>query len=87
MSGSFCFEAGDAFRLIALSCLRHLTLNEPALAEGAAEGVHQMRVATRRLRAAISLFRGLFADRESEQVKARLRWLTEQLGLFATTTC
>jgi CHAD domain-containing protein len=60
--------------------LRQLTLNEPALAEGASEGVHQMRVATRRLRAAISLFGVLFDDRESALVKTRLRWLTEQLG-------
>lgn len=73
-------EAGDAFRLIALSCLRHLTLNEPALAAGQADGVHQMRVATRRLRAAIALFRELFDDRESERIKAELRWLTAQLG-------
>lgn len=73
-------EVGDAFRLIALSCLRHLTLNEAALAAGDTEGVHQMRVATRRLRAAISLFRRLFAEQESEPVKAGLRWLTEQLG-------
>jgi CHAD domain-containing protein len=73
-------EAGDAFRLIALSCLRHLTLNEPALAAGHAEGVHQMRVATRRLRAAIALFHELFDDRETERIKAELRWLTEQLG-------
>ncbi|MES1185034.1 MAG: CHAD domain-containing protein [Myxococcales bacterium] len=73
-------EVGDAFRLIALACLRHLTLNEAALAAGDTEGVHQMRVATRRLRAAISLFRRLFAERESEPVKAGLRWLTEQLG-------
>jgi triphosphatase len=73
-------EAGDAFRLIALSCLRHLTLNESALAAGDAEGVHQMRVAARRLRAAIALFRDLFDDRESAPVKARLRWLTAQLA-------
>jgi CHAD domain-containing protein len=73
-------EVGDAFRLIALSCLRHLTLNETALTAGDTEGVHQMRVATRRLRAAISLFRKLFAEGESEPVKTGLRWLTERLG-------
>jgi CHAD domain-containing protein len=39
-----------------------------------------MRVALRRLRAAMSLFGGVLGDAQSEAVKVRLRWLTEQLG-------
>ena len=49
--------AGDAFRRIVDSVLAHLMANQPAAAEGDAEGVHQMRIAIRRLRAALMLFR------------------------------
>ncbi len=49
--------AGDAFRRIVDSVLAHLMANQPAAAAGDAEGVHQMRIAIRRLRAALMLFR------------------------------
>ncbi|MBU0752146.1 MAG: CYTH and CHAD domain-containing protein [Gammaproteobacteria bacterium] len=46
-----------AFRAIALNCLAHLHLNHAgALRDGDPEYVHQMRVATRRLRAAMRMF-------------------------------
>lgn len=46
-----------AFRLIALSCLDHLQQNHPGtIASEDPEYIHQMRVATRRLRAALRLF-------------------------------
>ena len=46
-----------AFRRIALSCLDHLQQNHPgACASDDPEYIHQMRVATRRLRAALRLF-------------------------------
>jgi len=48
--------------------------------EGDTEGVHQMRVGLRRLRAAISIFKELLPDSETEAVKSELRRLTEQLG-------
>jgi len=73
-------QVADGFRMIALACLRHLTLNEVALAQGDAESVHQMRVAARRLRAAISLFGPLLEDGESQAIKQQLRWLQQQLG-------
>src|SRR5262249_35596796 len=44
------------------------------------EGVHQMRVGLRRMRAAMSVFKGLLGDRESRRIKTELKWLTEQLG-------
>ena len=47
----------EAFRTIALSCLDHLQQNHAgAVASDDAEYIHQMRVATRRLRAAQRLF-------------------------------
>lgn len=65
-----------AFQSIALSCLDHTAANERAVREG----VHQMRVGLRRLRAAISIFKELLPGSETEGVKSELKWLTEQLG-------
>ena len=47
---------------------------------GDGEGVHQMRVGIRRLRAAISLFAALLRDPENEKIKDELKWLTGELG-------
>jgi len=48
--------------------------------ERGAEGVHQMRVGLRRLRAAISLFGDIVTGRDTEVLKDELKWLTEELG-------
>jgi CHAD domain-containing protein len=55
-------------------------LNEEGVQAGDAEAVHQMRVGLRRLRAAMSIFKRLVDDPESEHIKAELEWLTEELG-------
>jgi triphosphatase len=70
----------DAFKLIGLGCLRQIINNETALIRGDPEGVHQMRVGLRRLRAAISLFAVLLRDTQSEAIKTELKWLAEELG-------
>ncbi|MDK9724804.1 MAG: CHAD domain-containing protein [Sterolibacteriaceae bacterium MAG5] len=50
----------EAFRVIALACLEHLQQNhEGGAASNDPEYIHQMRVAMRRLRAAMRLFRPL----------------------------
>jgi triphosphatase len=72
-------DAANAFQVIGLSCLRHVARNEDAVHKGDGEGVHQMRVALRRLRAAISIFKELLQDKQTESFKKDLRWLTEQL--------
>jgi inorganic triphosphatase YgiF len=70
-----------AFREIAASCLRHLVANERVLRQRRdPETVHQMRVALRRLRAAISLFKDMVSDERVEAVKDELRWITGVLG-------
>ena len=51
--------AGQAFQVIGFSCLHHFAANQDAVAHGDPEGVHQMRVGVRRLRAAMSLFKEL----------------------------
>ncbi len=72
--------AAEAFRAIAMECLRHLSSNEVPVLAGDAEAVHQMRVGLRRLRAAMSLMREMLSDGQSQAVKTELKWLTEQLG-------
>ncbi len=47
----------DAFATIGLACLRQIAGNEGAVRKGDPEGVHQMRVGLRRMRAALSLFK------------------------------
>jgi len=71
---------GEAFRAIGFSCLYQLCANEQGVRAADSESVHQMRVSLRRLRAAMSVFKVLLQDSESEAIKAELKWLTEQLG-------
>ena len=49
--------------------------NEPARIKGDAEGVHQIRVGLRRLRAAMSLFAALLHDPQTVTIKSELKWL------------
>jgi CHAD domain-containing protein len=72
--------SSETFTAIGLSCLKQLLSNREALIDGEAEGVHQMRVGLRRLRAAISLFEPLLRHADTEAVKRELKWLTDQLG-------
>lgn len=70
-----------AFRLIALSCLDHLQQNhQGAIASEDPEYIHQMRVATRRLRAALRLFGPLLPDGFTAPLLPALRELTTMLG-------
>lgn len=71
----------DAFHAIVQSCLRHFRLNEMVLLEGRdVDALHQARVALRRLRAALSLFRPLVHGKDYEHLKEELRWLASQMG-------
>lgn len=70
----------QGFRAIGFSCLRQIARNQPGVAAHDGEALHQLRVGLRRLRAALSLFKQLLGDAQSEAIKAELRWATEQLG-------
>jgi len=71
----------DAFLLIGRSCLFHLRANEAALRNGYnAEGVHQFRVAIRRLRSALSAFRHLLPAAERQRMNSEMRWIAQQFG-------
>jgi triphosphatase len=83
--------AEDAFRATLLHCLHHIARNTQAVAETRLpEGVHQMRVGLRRLRAALSAsgdefrVRPLEALRERAKVLADLFGDTRELDVFAT---
>ena len=73
-------SAGRAFTLIARACLRQLLANEGAAKKRNAEALHQMRIALRRLRAAISLFSAVVSDPRVEAIKAELKWLGREFG-------
>jgi inorganic triphosphatase YgiF len=72
--------AGEAFRAIALSCLRQIVANEPATCAGQAEALHQMRIGLRRLRAAIALYSDVVAGDDADTIKSELKWITRELG-------
>ncbi|MBQ1061202.1 CYTH and CHAD domain-containing protein [Micromonospora sp. C41] len=59
--------------------------NHAAAYQGDEDAVHDMRVAARRLRATLRTFRGLWDRRESEAVRAELRWLGGELGRVRDT--
>lgn len=84
-AGTVAIDAADtplaAFRLIALDCLAHLQLNhDGAVRSDDAEYVHQMRVATRRLRAALRMFRPVLPAGFAERLVPPLRELMQALG-------
>ncbi|MGZ5873907.1 MAG: CYTH and CHAD domain-containing protein [Bradyrhizobium sp.] len=73
-------SAGRAFTLVGRACLHHLVANVPAMIGRDGTALHQMRVALRRLRAAMSLFSAVASDDRTETVKTELRWLAQELG-------
>ncbi|MBH5402573.1 CHAD domain-containing protein [Bradyrhizobium sp. CNPSo 4010] len=70
----------EAFRVIAHSTLRQVTANANPVRDMDAEGVHQMRVGLRRLRAAISLFADILPRASTARIKTELKWLTGELA-------
>jgi triphosphatase len=69
-----------AFQVIARACLYQVVANETALHRGDLEAVHQMRIALRRMRTAISLFSDMLEGPQTEAMKSSLKRLTAQLG-------
>ena len=71
----------QAFKGIVRNCLDQLAANEAGAKLGHdMEYVHQMRVASRRLRTAIGLFAPLLAGQGRFDPAAETRWLAKQLG-------
>jgi triphosphatase len=73
-------DVKSAFQSIAWTCIHQLISNQPIMLSGDPDGLHQMRVALRRLRAAISLFSEMLDDAQTETLKSELKWLAGELG-------
>lgn len=72
---------GAAFRIVAQACLRHYRLNEMLLLEQRdADALHQARIALRRLRSALSLFRATVRGKDYPELREEIGWLAGQFG-------
>jgi triphosphatase len=73
-------SAEVALQRIGRACLDHMLRNEKAALAGDPEGIHQMRVAVRRLRAILSAFAPLLAPEQRRWASGELRWFADILG-------
>lgn len=69
-----------ALQAIGGQCLTHLLRNEPAALADVPDGVHQMRVAVRRLRSALSTLKPMLPVEHHRWANDELRWLAGALG-------
>jgi len=69
-----------ALQEIGRACLAHLLRNEAAALAMQPEGVHQMRVAERRIRSAVAAFKKLIPPAERRWVSVELRCVVDILG-------
>jgi triphosphatase len=73
--------AAEALAEIVLSGINHLRGNEACVqARTHVEGVHQMRVATRRLRSCLTIYADLLPPEEHRHLVSELKWLIRELG-------
>lgn len=73
--------AAAGFRAIAHACLRQFRLNEMVLARtDQVEALHQARVALRRLRSMMWIFREMLDDGTRDRIYSELRWLAGEMG-------
>jgi inorganic triphosphatase YgiF len=71
----------QALHAVVFSCVAQLQANEAGVMSGQdAEYLHQARVAMRRLRSALTVFRPGFPRTAFDEIVAELRWLDQALG-------
>ncbi len=71
----------EAFATILRGCLGHLLESLPAALDGRdPEGVHQLRVALRRLRSALDLMRSVGPLSQLDALRREARWLAQNLS-------
>jgi inorganic triphosphatase YgiF len=71
----------DALAAILRGCVAHALANEAAAVDGRdIEGVHQVRVALRRLRSAMALFRSAIPEADRQRWQDEARWALGCLG-------
>ncbi|MDR2219893.1 MAG: CHAD domain-containing protein [Methylobacillus sp.] len=68
----------QACRAMLRECLAHLQGNHDAVLHGESEGIHQMRVALRRMRSVMAIFTDFMPP--TDALKNEIRWLTTTLG-------
>ena len=68
----------DAFRTIGLNCLQQMEANVPGVLTQSVEGLHQMRVGLRRLRALLDMFSALAPLQRD--ARDGVEWLANELG-------
>jgi len=74
-------DANTAFKIIAWECITHLQSNQDVvIKESNEEGIHQMRVALRRLRSALTLFKKILGRKSRKSLLTELNWLARPLG-------
>jgi CHAD domain-containing protein len=76
-------EAGSAAAVLLAHLGDHVTrlkANDPLVRADEADAVHQMRVATRRLRSALATYRPLLDRTVTDPLRDELKWLGEVLG-------
>jgi inorganic triphosphatase YgiF len=71
---------GQSFQNIARACLNQLIANAPLMHRRNPEALHQVRIALRRLRTAISIFSDVARDGQVGRIKAELKWLNGELS-------
>lgn len=71
----------QGFEIIVSSCMRHFELNQRTFVEiRDVEALHQARVAIRRLRSALTLFRPVVANLKFKRIQGELRWFVAEFG-------
>jgi inorganic triphosphatase YgiF len=74
-------DLGDGMTRIASSCAAQIVANISAARDGVdPEGVHQLRVGVRRLRAALGAFKEVLPAQEWMSLRRELRWLGIEAG-------
>ena len=74
-------NANIAFKEIVWECINQLQLNQNVVLHTSdIEGVHQMRIALRRLRSAFSLFKLILGNKKCAFILSELKWLSDILG-------
>jgi triphosphatase len=61
-------------------CLNHLLRNEPVTLAGEPEGIHQMRVAVRRLRSVLTAVKPMLPVEHHRWASEELKWLAHSLA-------
>ena len=70
----------EGFAVIAQACIRQFRINQSMLArKESPEALHQARVALRRLRSIMSIFKKMLADDRFEYFLVSLRWISREL--------